>query len=51
MDTRNFTYMFYGFATVWIILFAYVMFLVSRDRRLKDELERVKRMMEDRERK
>jgi CcmD family protein len=49
MDTRNFTFMFYGFAVVWIILFAYIMFLVSRERRLKDELERVKRMIEDRQ--
>lgn len=51
MDTRNFTYMFYGFAVVWAILFAYLIFLVLRERRLKDELDRVKRMIEDRERK
>jgi CcmD family protein len=51
MDTRNFTYMFYGFAAVWVILFAYIIFLVTRERRLKDELDRVKRMIEDRERK
>jgi CcmD family protein len=51
MDTRNFTYMFYGFAAVWIILFAYVISLVMRERHLKGELERVKRMVEDRERK
>lgn len=51
MDTRNFTYMFYGFAAVWIILFGYLIYLVTRERRLKDELDRVKRMVEDRERK
>ena len=51
MDTRNFTFMFYGFAAVWIILFVYVITLVMREGRLKGELERVKRMVEDRERK
>ena len=50
MDARNFTYMFYGFATAWVILLAYVIFLVTRERKLGDELERVKRMIDDRER-
>ncbi len=49
MDTRNFTYMFYGFAAVWAILFAYLIFLMLRERRLKEELDRVTRMIEDRE--
>ena len=48
MDSRNFTYMFYGFAAVWVILAAYVMTLVAREGRLKRELEGVKRMLDDR---
>ncbi len=50
MDTRNFTYMFYGFLAAWAILAAYVVALVSRERKLKRELENLKRMLEDRER-
>ena len=49
MDARNFTYMFYGFAVAWAILLAYVIYLVTREKKLNDELDRVKRMVEDRE--
>jgi CcmD family protein len=49
MDARNFTYMFYGFAAAWLILALYVLSLVSRERKLRRELDGVKRMVEDRE--
>ncbi|MCC6363658.1 MAG: CcmD family protein [Bryobacterales bacterium] len=49
MDSRNFTYMFYGFAAAWLILALYVLSLVARERRLRRELDSVKRMVEDRE--
>ncbi|MEK7405195.1 MAG: CcmD family protein [Acidobacteriota bacterium] len=51
MDTRNFTFMFYGFLAAWVILAAYVVALVRRENRLKRELENVKRMLEERARK
>ena len=51
MDTRNFTYMFYGFLAAWLILVVYVVSLVARERKLRDELRRVRSMVEDRERK
>jgi CcmD family protein len=51
VDTRNFTYMFYGFLAAWLILVVYVVSLVARERKLKDELRRVRSMVEDRERK
>jgi CcmD family protein len=47
MDSRNFTFMFYGFAAAWLILIVYAVFLGLRHRKLKDELERVRRMVED----
>ncbi len=47
MDTRNVTYMFYGFAVVWAILFAYVIYIVTREKKLKGELDRVKSMLEE----
>jgi CcmD family protein len=49
MDARNFTYMFYGLGAAWLILALYVLSLVSRERRLRRELDSVKRMLQDRE--
>jgi CcmD family protein len=45
MDTRNFTFMFYGFAAAWLILVIYVLLLVSRERKLRSELARVREML------
>jgi CcmD family protein len=47
MDSRNFTFMFYGFAAAWLILIVYAVFLGLRHRKLRDELDRVRRMVED----
>jgi CcmD family protein len=47
IDQRNFTYMFYGFAAAWLILIVYVVFLALRERTLKSELDRVRRMVEE----
>mgnify|MGYP001425957309 CR=1 FL=1 len=47
MDVRNFTYMFYGFATAFVILVVYVVSLALRERRLRSEIDRVRRMVED----
>ncbi len=43
MDQRNFTYMFYGFAAAWLILALYVVSLVARGRKLSEQLETLKR--------
>ncbi len=45
MDQRNFTFMFYGFAAAWAILALYVVSLVSRSRKLQDQLETLKRTL------
>jgi CcmD family protein len=47
MDPRNFTYMFYGFAAAWVIVTVYVVLLAMRERRLRQELDRVRRMVEE----
>ncbi len=47
MDPRNFTYMFYGFAAAWVIVTVYVVLLALRERRLRQELDRVRRMVEE----
>jgi hypothetical protein len=49
MDSRNFTYMFYGFAAVWVILCLYVIHMVFRERATRKQLESVRRMLEERE--
>ncbi len=40
MDRRNFQFMFYGFTMAWLIVFVYVLTLVRRGSRLRDELRR-----------
>jgi CcmD family protein len=46
IEARNFTYMFYGFAAAFLILVVYVVTLALRDRKLKSEIDRVRRMVE-----
>jgi CcmD family protein len=46
IEARNFTYMFYGFAAAFLILVVYVVSLALRDRKLKSEIDRVRRMVE-----
>jgi len=49
MDARNITYMFYGFAAAWLVLALYVLSLVSREKRLRRQLDNLKRMLEEKE--
>ncbi len=49
MDTRNFTFMFYGFLAAWVIVLGYVMSIAMRENKLRRELDRVRRMFEERE--
>ena len=46
IDARNFTYMFYGFAAAFVILLIYVVSLALRERKLTQEIDRVRRMVE-----
>ncbi len=47
MDPREYNYIFLGFTAAWLLLVAYVATIVLRERRLKRELDRVRRMVED----
>ena len=49
MDERNFTYMFYGFSAAWAILAMYTLLLTRRERRLQEQMDGLRRMMEQRE--
>jgi len=46
MDPREFQFTFYGLMIVWVIITAYVISLALRERRLRQELDRVRRMVE-----
>ena len=50
MDTRNFTYMFWGFFAAWTILCAYVVTLVAREGRIRREIDRLRLMVEEKDR-
>lgn len=49
MDQRNFVYMFYGFLAAWLVLIAYIVSMVTRERKIHRDIEVLKRMVEDRE--
>jgi CcmD family protein len=46
MDARNFTYMFYGFTAAWVIIVIYVITLVSREKRIRQQVDQLKRMLD-----
>ena len=50
MDTRNFTFMFYGFLAAWLILVIYVLSLVSRERKITEQLKGLKGLLDDKDR-
>ena len=51
MDPRNFQYMFYGFSAAWVLIVIYALTLLGRESKIKDEITRLKSMMEERGRK
>lgn len=38
--------MFYGFAAAWVIIVVYVITLVSREKRIRNEIVRLRHMLE-----
>jgi hypothetical protein len=46
---RNFEYLAYGLSAVWVILLLYVLTLVGREGNIRTQIESLKRMLEDRE--
>ena len=43
MDPRNFAYLAYGLIAAWMILFGFVLTLIWRDKKLKKDLEELRR--------
>ncbi|MGB8645949.1 MAG: CcmD family protein [Anaerolineae bacterium] len=42
MEVRNLSYLFFGFAVIWAVLFAYLYSLSRRTNNLQQEIERLK---------
>ena len=51
MDSANFQYLFYGLTVAWLILFGYVAALSLREGKLRKEVDNLKRLLDERERK
>ena len=47
---RNYQFLSYGLVAAWIILVAYVLMMVRRQRRLKREIAHLRTMLEDKRR-
>lgn len=47
MNSQNSTFLFYGFTVAWLIVIVYVISIALREKKLRQELERVKRMVEE----
>jgi CcmD family protein len=41
-EVRNLSYLFFGYAVIWIFLFGYLYSLSRRERELRNEIERLK---------
>jgi CcmD family protein len=46
MSPQNYNFMFYGFTVAWLIVIVYVISIALREKKLRQELDRVKRMVE-----
>jgi CcmD family protein len=47
MSPQNYTFMFLGFTVAWLIIIAYVISIARREKNLREELDRVKRMVQE----
>jgi CcmD family protein len=48
MDSREYQYVFAGFLAAWMIIVVYVVLIAMRENKLRKELDRVRRMVEER---
>ena len=42
--------MFYGFSAAWVLIVIYAFSMLARERKIKAEIDRLKSMMEEKER-
>ena len=46
MDSAIFKYLFFGFTVAWVIPMIYVVTLIGREKRIREEMARLKQMVE-----
>ena len=44
---RNYEFLSYGLTAAWLIMVVYVLMMVARERKLKDEIARLRAMLEE----
>jgi CcmD family protein len=49
IEARNFQFLVFGLLAAWLIVIGYLFYLVRRDKRLQEELSRLRDMLADRE--
>jgi CcmD family protein len=49
IEARNFQFLVAGLAAAWIIVIGYMFYLTRREKRLEQELSRLRDMLSDRE--
>ncbi|MGB6944685.1 MAG: CcmD family protein [Bryobacteraceae bacterium] len=49
MSSQNSLFLFIGYTVAWLIIIIYVISIALREKKLRQELDRVKRMMEESE--
>jgi CcmD family protein len=47
MSPENYNFMFLGFTVAWLIIIVYVISIALREKKLREEIDRVKRMVEE----
>ena len=47
MSSQNSVFLFIGFTVAWLIVIVYVISIALREKKLRQELDRVKRMVEE----
>jgi CcmD family protein len=46
-EIRNLSYLFYGYTVIWVIILGYVFWLSRREQNLRDEVEELKKSIEN----
>jgi len=46
-EIRNLSYLFYGYTVIWVIILGYVFWLSRREQNLRDEIDELKKSIEN----
>ncbi len=46
-EIRNLSFLFYGYTVIWVIILLYVFSLTRREQHLRDEVEELKKSIEE----